>query len=82
MTLETVFTSTDQLEEVTLGGTTPDHVFTRILAVPSLLIPYGSPQMHHHAPNERFRLDDLYRGVRSTAAICVALADASLTAAE
>jgi acetylornithine deacetylase/succinyl-diaminopimelate desuccinylase-like protein len=56
-----------------LGGTTPDHVFTRILGVPSLLIPYGSAQMHHHAPNERIRLEDLYRGIRSTAAICAQL---------
>jgi acetylornithine deacetylase/succinyl-diaminopimelate desuccinylase-like protein len=57
-----------------LGGTTPDHVFTRVLGVPSLLIPYGSAQMHHHAPNERIRLEDLYRGIRSTVAICVQLA--------
>jgi acetylornithine deacetylase/succinyl-diaminopimelate desuccinylase-like protein len=60
-----------------LGGTTPDHVFTRILGVPSLLVPYGSADMHHHAPNERIRVDDLYRGVRTTAAICVQLAHTS-----
>ncbi len=65
-----------------LGGTTPDHVFTQILDVPSLLIPYGSPQMFHHAPNERIRLADLYRGTRSTAAICVVLGKASAAAAE
>ena len=58
-----------------LGGTTPDFVFTRILAVPSLIVPYGPPDMHHHAPNERLALTALRRGVRSSAAICLALAE-------
>ena len=54
-----------------LGGTTPDFVFTRTLGVPSLLVPYAPADMHHHAPNERIPLESLYRGVRTTAAICL-----------
>jgi len=57
-----------------LGGTTPDFLFTRVLGVPSLLVPYAPPDMHHHAPNERMDLDALYRGVRTSAAICLSLA--------
>ncbi len=57
-----------------LGGTTPDFVFTRRLGVPSILVPYGPPDMHHHAPNERIELAALRRGVRSSAAICLQLA--------
>jgi acetylornithine deacetylase/succinyl-diaminopimelate desuccinylase-like protein len=57
-----------------LGGTTPDFVFTRTLGVPSLLIPYAPADMCHHAPNEHMPLDALYRGVRTSAAICVELA--------
>jgi acetylornithine deacetylase/succinyl-diaminopimelate desuccinylase-like protein len=59
-----------------LGGTTPDFVFTRELGVPSLIVPYGPPDMHHHAPNERMDLEALHRGVRTSAAICLRLASA------
>lgn len=57
-----------------LGGTTPDWVFTRLLEVPSLLVPYGPADMDHHAPNEKIDLASLERGVRSTLAICWHLA--------
>ena len=56
-----------------MGGTTPDFVFTRILGVPSLLVPYAPHDMHHHAPNERMELAALYRGVRTSATICLQL---------
>ena len=56
-----------------LGGTTPDFVFTRTLAVPSLLIPYAPADMRHHAPDERLPLEALHRGVRTSAAICLEL---------
>ena len=59
-----------------LGGTTPDFVFTRELGVPSLLVPYAPPDMHHHAPNERMDLEALQRGVRTSAAICLEIAAA------
>jgi len=57
-----------------LGGTTPDWVITRILEMPSLLVPYGPPDMNHHAPDERMDLESLRRGSRCTAAICHAMA--------
>jgi acetylornithine deacetylase/succinyl-diaminopimelate desuccinylase-like protein len=54
-----------------LGGTTPDFVFTRELGLPSLLVPYAPADMHHHAPNERMELAALLRGVRTSAALCL-----------
>jgi len=57
-----------------LSGTTPDYVFTRVLGIPSLLVPYGPPDMNHHAPNERMTLEALDMGVRCTIAICTELA--------
>lgn len=60
-----------------LGGTTPDYAFTRVLGVPSLLIPYAQPDMDNHAPNEKLSVDALMRGIRSTTAICIHLADAA-----
>lgn len=59
-----------------LGGTTPDFVFTRRLGVPSILVPYGPPDMHHHAPNERMDVEALRRGARTSAAILLQLARA------
>jgi len=58
-----------------LGGTTPDFVFTRMLGIPSLLVPYAPNDMHHHAPNERMELSALFRGVRTSASICLELAE-------
>ncbi len=53
-----------------LGGTTPDTVFTRVLGLPSLSVPYASPDMNNHAPNEKMTLEALRRGIRCSAAIC------------
>ncbi len=58
-----------------LGGTTPDFIFTRVLGIPSLLVPYGQPGMNHHAPNEHITVAALRRGIRCTVEICEALAD-------
>jgi acetylornithine deacetylase/succinyl-diaminopimelate desuccinylase-like protein len=57
-----------------LGGTTPDYVFTRVLEIPSVLVPYGPPDMNHHAPNERMTLAALERGVACTVEMCRRLA--------
>ena len=56
-----------------LGGTTPDFVFTRVLGIPSLLIPYGQPGMNHHAPNEHITIAALRRGIGCTVEICKTL---------
>lgn len=64
------------LTQPSLGGTTPDYVFTQRLGVPSVLVPYGPPDMHHHAPNERMEIEAMMRGARTTAAICRRLAAA------
>jgi acetylornithine deacetylase/succinyl-diaminopimelate desuccinylase-like protein len=56
-----------------LGGTIPDFVFTRTLAVPSLLVPYAPADMRHHAADEHLPLEALHRGVRTSAAICLEL---------
>jgi acetylornithine deacetylase/succinyl-diaminopimelate desuccinylase-like protein len=57
-----------------LGGTTPDYVFTRILRIPSLLVPYGPPDMNHHAPDEKMTLEALQRGVACSVELCRRLA--------
>ncbi len=56
-----------------LGGTTPDFIFTRVLGMPSLLVPYGQPGMNHHAPNEHITVAALRRGIGCTVEICETL---------
>ena len=67
-------TGTEPLLRPRLGGTTPDYVFTSILGMPSILVPYGPPDMNHHAPNEKMTLAALERGVACTVEICRRLA--------
>lgn len=52
-----------------LGGTTPDWIFTGILGIPSVLVPYGPPDMNHHAPNEKMTFAALRAGIRTSAEI-------------
>jgi len=63
-------TGSEPLLRPRLGGTTPDYVFTRILGIPSILVPYGPPDMNHHAPNEKMTLEALRRGVACSVEIC------------
>lgn len=61
-----------------LGGTTPDWIFTRILGIPSVLVPFGPPDMSHHAPDERMTLEALERGIRCSLEICGRLGQRSI----
>jgi acetylornithine deacetylase/succinyl-diaminopimelate desuccinylase-like protein len=67
-------TGTEPTLRPRMGGTTPDWVFTRILGIPSILVPYGPTDMSHHAPNERMTLTALERGIRCTREILRTLA--------
>lgn len=52
-----------------LGGTTPDYVFTRLLDVPSIVVPYAPHDERNHAPNESTKVS-LYRaGMRTTVSL-------------
>jgi acetylornithine deacetylase/succinyl-diaminopimelate desuccinylase-like protein len=54
-----------------LGSTLPNHVFTGILGIPSVLVPYANPDQNNHAANENFELRRFRDGMR----ICAALLD-------
>lgn len=66
---------TEPLLRPRLGGTTPDWLFTRLLGIPSVLVPYGPPDMNHHAPDERMTLTALREGIVSSVAIYRAVAE-------
>ena len=48
-----------------LGGTTPDYVFTRDLGVPSIVVPLAPYDENNHAPNESTKVSLYLAGIRS-----------------
>jgi acetylornithine deacetylase/succinyl-diaminopimelate desuccinylase-like protein len=51
-----------------LGGSIPDWLFTQVLGVPSVWVPYAPHDEANHAPNESTTVEGFINGVRSTAA--------------
>jgi acetylornithine deacetylase/succinyl-diaminopimelate desuccinylase-like protein len=52
-----------------LGGSLPDYVFTQLLGVPSMLVPYANPDQNNHAPNENFEVARFIGGIRTCATV-------------
>ncbi len=58
------------------GGSIPVvEAFQRVLGAPVVLVGFGRPDDRAHGPDERFHLDDLWAGVRTSAHLWDALAD-------
>jgi acetylornithine deacetylase/succinyl-diaminopimelate desuccinylase-like protein len=57
-----------------LGGSLPDAVFTKILGLPSFLVPYANADERNHAPNENIAVDRFFAGVRTAASLFAYLA--------
>lgn len=55
------------------GGTLPDHVWTKLLNVPSLGIPFANLDEANHAPNENLGLDRYFTGIAMSMAVLEAL---------
>lgn len=62
------------LVQPALGGSLPDYVFTKILRLPSFIIPYANADLANHSPNENMSLDRFYRGIVATAEMLSELA--------
>lgn len=56
-----------------MGGSLPDYVFTRTLGIPAFGVPYANADERNHAPNENMELWRFYRGIKTGAAMLVAL---------
>ncbi len=56
------------------GGSLPEYVWTKILGVPSVVVPYGNPDEANHAPNENLVIDNFIGGIKAGAAMLVELA--------
>jgi len=51
------------------GGSLPDYVWTKVLGVPSVVVPYANADEANHAPNENLKLDCFYRGIEISAGV-------------
>ncbi|MGB4392558.1 MAG: M20/M25/M40 family metallo-hydrolase, partial [Bacillota bacterium] len=49
------------------GASCPEYVFTQILEMPTISVPYANPDENNHAPNENFDLDLFIQGIKTTA---------------
>ena len=58
-----------------LGSTLPNYVFTELLGIPSVLIPYANHDQSNHAPDENMDLRRFVDGMRMTAATLTRLGD-------
>src|SRR6266850_2058192 len=64
----------------TMGGTVPMWVFTDVLKLPTLVVPYANQNNRQHGPNEHMKLDHLFQGIRTTAQLLTDLAAPAPTA--
>ncbi|MBY7143998.1 M20/M25/M40 family metallo-hydrolase [Virgibacillus sp. NKC19-3] len=49
-----------------LGGSLPDYVWTKILGLPSVIVPYANFDEGNHSPNENIGVDNFFDGIRCT----------------
>lgn len=49
-----------------LGGSLPDYVWTKILGVPSVIVPYANSDEANHSPNENMDIENFFNGIRCT----------------
>lgn len=58
-----------------MGGSLPDYVWTKILGVPSFIVPYANHDEANHAPNENLEVERFINGIRTGAALLAFLAE-------
>ena len=51
------------------GGTLPDYVFTRVLGLPLVKVPYANADEANHAPDENFEISRFATGIRIAASV-------------
>lgn len=49
-----------------VGGSLPNYVWTKILNIPTVGVPYANPDEDNHAPNENMVLECFYKGIKAT----------------
>ncbi len=65
----------EPLIQPSLGSSLPDYVWTKILEVPSIIVPYANFDQRNHAPNENIRIDYFLNGIKCTCHVIDALGE-------
>lgn len=52
-----------------IGGSLPDYIWTKILKMPSVIVPYGNADEANHAPNENMKLELFNKGIHISAQV-------------
>jgi acetylornithine deacetylase/succinyl-diaminopimelate desuccinylase-like protein len=58
-----------------VGASLGEATWTKTLGMPSIHVPYGAPEQANHSPNENYRLERLWQGIATSAALLAELAD-------
>lgn len=56
----------EPLIQPSLGSSLPDYVWTKILEVPSIIMPYANFDQQNHSPNENIQIDYFLNGIKCT----------------
>jgi len=56
----------EPLIQPSLGSSLPDYVWTKILEVPSIIMPYANFDQRNHSPNENIVIDNFLKGINCT----------------
>lgn len=59
-----------------LAGSIPDYVFTKILGLPSVIVPYANADQANHAPNENIKVANVVAGARAFVSVLAAVGTA------
>jgi acetylornithine deacetylase/succinyl-diaminopimelate desuccinylase-like protein len=60
-----------------MGGSLPEYVFTKTLGMPVFGIPYANADEANHAPNENLEVERFFLGIKTGAAMLVALSQSA-----
>jgi acetylornithine deacetylase/succinyl-diaminopimelate desuccinylase-like protein len=58
-----------------MGGSLPNYVFTKILGLPTFLVPYANADEANHAPNENLEVERFIMGIKTGASMLVLLGE-------
>lgn len=58
-----------------LAGTTPDYVFTKLLNVPAIMLPFAPTDENHHGPNESMKISLFFGGIHAAARLIEIIAE-------
>ncbi|MDV6378584.1 M20/M25/M40 family metallo-hydrolase [Sporosarcina sp. GW1-11] len=65
----------EPLVQPSLGSSLPDYVWTKVLGVPSIIMPYANFDQGNHSPNENLEIDYFFNGINCTCHVIHALGE-------